>query len=89
MKKLVTTLLIGTALLTGATAVQAHPRGYGGIHGSVSIAVPLGHNGYALLGTAPYYYPYAGYGYVYGYRHGYRHAYRSPGGSSRRRSARL
>ena len=77
MKKRITILLAGMALLTAATVAQAHPRGYGVVHGSVSIAVPLGHHGYAVLGTAPYYYaaPYAPYRYDYGYRHGNRHGY--------------
>jgi len=82
MKKLVFTVIAGFSLLAVASVAQAHQRYYGGVRAAVSIAVPVGHHGIAVLGTAPYYYPvryhyrepYLGRYYARGYVSGYRHA---------------
>jgi hypothetical protein len=84
MKKLVTILSVTSLLLAAASTAQAHPNGAVGLQASISIAVPIGHNGYAVLGTGPYYaapyYPAPRYYHVpparaYGpaYRHGHGH----------------
>jgi hypothetical protein len=82
MKKFAITLIAGLTLLAAASVAQAHQRYYGGVRAAVSIAVPVGHHGFAVLGTAPYYYPvryhyrapYVGRAYARGYVSGYRHA---------------
>lgn len=90
MKRFTIAIIAGIMLLATASAAQAHSRHHGGFRGSVSIAVPVGHHGYAVLGSGPYFYgygpafyrpvPYARYdyalGYKYGYRHGHRHKHR-------------
>ena len=81
MKKFAITLIVGITLLAAASVAQAHSGCYGGYRGALSLAVPVGHHGYAVLGTAPYYYPgryyypapYVRRGYVRGYRNGYPH----------------
>jgi len=70
--------------LATATLAQAHQPYNGGFRAAVSVAVPVGHNGYAVLATAPYLYPapyyypatYVRYDYVRGYKGGYRHGYK-------------
>ena len=82
MKKFAITVIAGLSLLAVASVAQAHTRYYGGVRAAVSIAVPVGHHGIAVLGTAPYYYPvryhyrepYIGRAYARGYVSGYRHA---------------
>lgn len=81
MKKFAVTLILGITFLAAASVAQAHSRYYGGYRGAISVAVPVGHYGYAVLSTAPYYYParhyypapYVRSGYLHGYDDGYRH----------------
>ena len=57
MNKLITTVLIGLPLLAATSLAQAAGWGHGGVQASVSIGVPIGNYGYAVVGTGPVYYP--------------------------------
>lgn len=84
MKKFAVTLIVGITFLAAASVAQAHSRYYGGYRGAISVAVPVGHHGYAVLSTAPYYYParyyypapYIRRGYLGGYGNAYRHGHK-------------
>jgi len=84
MKKSAINAIVGMALLATAAVAQAHQPYHGGVRAAVSVTVPVGRNGYAVLATAPYAYParyyypasYVRYDYVRGYGYGYRHGYK-------------
>ena len=57
MNKLITTVLVGLPLLAATSLAEAHGWGHGGVQASVSIGVPIGNYGYAVVGTGPAYYP--------------------------------
>ena len=83
MKKLIVILVIGLSALLLGSAVQAHSSGHGGTHGSISVGIPIGHNGYATFGVgSPLYHPYYGhsgyrYGHGYGWGRGYKYGHHS------------
>ena len=57
MKKLLATLIIGTSALAFASGAHAHGGSGVAVQGAVSIGVPIGNNGYAVVGVGPAYYP--------------------------------
>jgi len=84
MKKFTITVIVGITLLAAASAAQAHSRYHSDFRGSVSVAIPVGHHGYAVLGAGPYFYgpafyrpiPYARYNYLPGYDYRHRHVHK-------------
>jgi hypothetical protein len=61
MNKLIAAVLVGLPLLAATSLAQAdgRPNGWGhsGVQASVTIGVPIGNHGYAVVGTGPAYYP--------------------------------
>ena len=57
MKKHIATVFVGLTLLAATSMADASDWGHGGVHASVSIGVPIGNYGYAVVNTGPAYYP--------------------------------
>jgi len=57
MNKLLKTLIIGLPLLAFASVAQAGHEPRVAVQGSITVGVPIGPNGYAVVGVAPAYYP--------------------------------